>query len=63
VICGITYGVIVYLVMNYVVIPVSAIVSRPSKPNVLWITCSVIVHAFLIGLPAALFVRAASPNE
>ena len=58
VICGIIYGVGVYIVMNYVVIPLSN-AARPKTFNLLWVSCSVIVHAFLIGLPAALFVRTA----
>lgn len=58
VICGIVYGILVYIVMNYVVIPLSN-AARPKSFNLLWVTCSVIVHMFLIGLPAALFARAA----
>ena len=58
VICGIVYGIVVYIVMNYVVIPLSN-AARPKTFNVLWVSCSVIVHMFLIGLPAALFARAA----
>lgn len=57
VICGAIYGVLVYIVMNYVVIPLSA----TSRPRFLlsWVGCSIVVHAFLIGVPAALFSRAA----
>jgi heme/copper-type cytochrome/quinol oxidase subunit 1 len=58
VICGIAYGVLVYIVMNYVVIPLSN-AARPKSFNLLWVSCSVIVHMFLIGLPAALFASAA----
>ena len=58
VICGIVYGIVVYIVMNYVVIPLSN-AARPKTFNVLWVSCSVIVHMFLIGLPAALFAKAA----
>jgi uncharacterized membrane protein YagU involved in acid resistance len=58
VICGIVYGILVYIVMNYVVIPLSN-AARPKTFNLLWVSCSVIVHAFLIGLPAALFARTA----
>lgn len=60
VILGATYGVGVYVVMNYVVIPLSATKRGPF--NLLWVSCSVIVHAFLIGLPAALFAKAALPE-
>lgn len=57
VLCGAIYGVLVYIVMNYAVIPLSA----TSRPRFLlsWVVCSVIVQAFLIGVPAALFARAA----
>jgi len=54
---GSVYGVLVYLVMNYVVIPLSA-TKRPAF-LLSWVVCSVLVHAFLIGVPAALFSRAA----
>jgi len=60
VLCGIVYGVLVYIVMNYAVIPLSN-APRPATFNPVWVTCSVIVHAFLIGLPAALFVRTSRP--
>jgi hypothetical protein len=58
VICGIVYGIGVYIVMNYVVIPLSN-AARPKTFNPLWVSMSVIVHMFLIGLPAALFATAA----
>jgi hypothetical protein len=54
---GSIYGVLVYVVMNYVVIPLSA-TKRPAF-LLSWVVCSVLVHAFLIGVPAALFSRAA----
>ena len=58
VICGIVYGIVVYIVMNYVVIPLSN-AARPKTFNPLWVSLSVIVHMFLIGLPAALFASSA----
>ena len=58
ILCGATYGVLVYLFMNYVVIPLSA--TSRSRFLLSWVVCSVIVHAFLIGVPAALFARKAS---
>ena len=58
VLCGAAYGLIVYGVMNYVVIPLSN--ARKGGGFLLsWFVCSLIVHAFLIGVPAALFARAA----
>ena len=61
---GIAYGLLLYVVMNYVVVPLSAAGSGSRDP--LWIGLSVAVHAFLIGLPIAWFAsravaRAASP--
>jgi hypothetical protein len=54
---GSVYGVFVYLFMNYVVIPLSA--TQRSAFLLWWVVSSVLVHAFLIGVPAALFATAA----
>ena len=51
VVCGAAYGVLLYGIMNYVVIPLSA--ARPGSKDPLWITLSVAVHALLIGVPIA----------
>ncbi len=56
VICGLIYGLIAYLGMNYVVIPLSAIGSRPS-PSLRTFLPAFIAHAFLVGLPIALLAR------
>lgn len=55
---GLLYGVLLYGVMNYVVIPLSA-ASRPGfyAP---WVLISLAVHAIGIGLPCALFARRAA---
>jgi hypothetical protein len=54
---GILYGFVVYVVMNYVVLPLSAIGSvGDSGPAYIRIT-GVLVHMFLIGLPIALITR------
>jgi hypothetical protein len=50
--------VFVYLVMNYVVIPLSRIGVFPSPPPAIWIT-GVLVHMFFIGVPIALAARQA----
>ena len=55
--CGVAYGLLLYAIMNYVVVPLSA-AGRGSK-DPLWIGLSVVVHAFLIGVPIALFTRRA----
>lgn len=63
-ICGPIYGMIAYLVMNYVVIPLSAIPSRP-RPFVLnFFLIEIIAHALLVGLPIALIAqRSARLNQ
>jgi hypothetical protein len=57
IVCGALYGLLVYGVMNYIVIPLS----NANRPRFLlsWVVCSIVVHAFLIGVPAALFAREA----
>jgi hypothetical protein len=56
VICGVVYGLIAYLGMNYIVIPLSAIGFRPS-PSMSVFLPAFIAHAFLVGLPIALIAR------
>ncbi|MGH9387444.1 MAG: hypothetical protein ACRD2N_24540 [Vicinamibacterales bacterium] len=55
---GAAYGVVVYLAMNYVVIPLSAIGVFPRPAMVVWVS-GVLVHMFLIGVPIALAARGA----
>ncbi len=55
---GLLYGVLVYLVMTYVVIPLSASPSRPPSLGV--VAINFVGHALLVGLPCALFARAAA---
>jgi len=54
---GLMYGMVAYLGMNYLVLPLSAIGRRTtSKPA--WIfAVEIIGHAFLVGLPLALLAR------
>jgi hypothetical protein len=52
---GLIYGLIAYLVMNYVVIPLSRIGLRPTSLRVF--VPAFIAHAFLVGLPIALIAR------
>jgi len=56
VICGILYGVCVYLFMNFVVLPLSAIPFKMSYP---WpaLIGGLLIHMFGIGLPISLSVR------
>jgi hypothetical protein len=60
VVSGILYGIAAYFVMNRVVIPLSAI-GAASAP-VPWpvFANGILIHAFGVGLPAALFARAAT---
>jgi hypothetical protein len=55
--CGGVYGLLLYAVMNYVVVPLSA--AGPGSKDPLWIGLSVAVHVLLIGIPIALFARRA----
>ena len=57
VLCGAGYGLLLYAIMNYVVVPLSA--AGPGSKDPLWIGLSVAVHAVLIGIPIALFTRRA----
>ena len=55
--CGIAYGLATYGVMNYAVMPLSAIKSTGGGgPTYITIT-GILVHMFLIGLPIALITR------
>ena len=57
VVCGLIYGVLVYFVMSEVVVPLSAAGRGPfSLPVFL---NGLAIHALGVGLPTALFVRAA----
>jgi hypothetical protein len=55
---GAVYGLAVYVVMNYVVLPLSRIGPRPTPPAAVWVS-GVLVHMFLIGVPIALAARRA----
>ncbi|HMJ26066.1 MAG TPA: hypothetical protein VK475_09570 [Pyrinomonadaceae bacterium] len=56
IVCGPLYGLGIYLVMNFVVLPLSAIGARPSLPPAVLIS-GLLIHMFGIGLPIALIVR------
>jgi hypothetical protein len=53
VLCGAGYGLILYGVMNYVVVPLSRAGHGGAK-DPLWVGLSIVVHMFLIGVPIAL---------
>ena len=54
---GAVYGVFLYVVMNYVVVPLSR--AGAGSKDALWITLSVAAHIVLVGIPCALFARRA----
>jgi uncharacterized membrane protein YagU involved in acid resistance len=54
---GLTYGMIAYLGMKYLVVPLSAIGQRGSLPRLPIFLTEIIGHAFLVGLPLALLAR------
>lgn len=57
---GPIYGVLVYLFMNLVVLPLSALHSTPDLSPSVGLLNGVLIHIFGIGVPSALFARAAS---
>ena len=58
VITGSLFGIVVYLVMNFVVMPLSRIGPRPLPAAIVMVT-GVLVHMFLIGVPIAWGARRA----
>lgn len=56
VICGAAYGLLLYVIMNYIVVPLSAAAHGGAK-DPLWVALSIVVHAVLIGIPVALLTR------
>lgn len=55
--CGAGYGLLLYAIMNYVVVPLSA--AGAGSKNPLWIALTIAVHVLLIGIPIALAARRA----
>jgi hypothetical protein len=58
VLCGMLYGLAVYVIMNFVVLPLSAASIGPRTTPVL--VNGLLIHMFGVGLPSALFARAAA---
>jgi hypothetical protein len=58
---GAIYGVAVFGVMNFVVIPLSAVSLRPR--SFLAMMPGILIHIFGVGIPAALAARAGSPGK
>ena len=61
ILCGAIYGLLVYGFMNYVVIPLSR--TSRSRFMLAWFVSSIIVHMFVIGVPAALFAAKAEKKS
>ena len=60
VLCGAAYGLLLYGIMNFVVVPLSA--AAPGSRDPLWVVLSVAAHVLLVGIPIAGCVRyAAAP--
>lgn len=57
VVSGLIYGMIAYLGMKYIVVPLSAIGQRGTLPRLPIFLTEIIGHAFLVGLPLALLAR------
>jgi hypothetical protein len=55
---GALYGLLLYAVMTYVVVPLSAAPAGGAR-NPLWVACSVLAHVVLVGWPCAWFARRA----
>jgi hypothetical protein len=55
---GPLFGLGAYFVMNYVVVPLSAVGPSPHATGAVLVN-GLLIHAFGVGLPAALFARAA----
>jgi hypothetical protein len=58
---GPLYGIALYLVMTWVVVPLSA--AAQATASMSWAVASVLSHVLLVGLPCALFVRAAQAPD
>lgn len=59
---GATYGLAVYIAMNYVVLPLSAFPQR-GTPATLVIALGLLVHVVLVGIPIALCARHKAPSS
>lgn len=60
VLCGMAYGVVVWLCMHFVVVPLSAVPKGGSTPFI-YQAAEFVWHWFGVGLPIALCVRRYSP--
>ncbi len=56
---GPAYGLVLYGVMNYIVVPLSAVPSPKGPQDPLWLGLSVVAHMTLVGLPISVLTRRA----
>ncbi|MFL6282364.1 MAG: hypothetical protein ACJ74Q_04275 [Pyrinomonadaceae bacterium] len=56
-VCGVVYGLLIYVVMNYVVLPLSAVPPRQGPRPTLVLVTGLLIHMLGIGLPIALATR------
>ena len=54
---GLAYGLLLYVIMNHIVVPLSAADAGSRDPT--WIALTVLAHAVLVGLPIAWFASRA----
>jgi hypothetical protein len=54
---GASYGLVVYVVMNFVVVPLSAVPQRGGSAATLVIALGLLVHVVLVGIPIALCAK------
>jgi hypothetical protein len=54
---GLLYGIVVYMVMSWVVLPLSAFPKSKAPFSGIGLTLSLLTHMFCVGLPIALAVR------
>jgi uncharacterized membrane protein YagU involved in acid resistance len=59
ILCGAVYGAIVRAVMYYIVLPLSAMYPSPGNASPVSLLNSWLIHILGIGIPIALFTRAA----
>lgn len=53
--CSALYGPLLYGVMTFIVVPLSA--AGPSPRDAAWVALGIAAHVLLVGLPIALFAR------
>jgi len=56
-VCGVFYGIAVFLVMNLIVLPLSAVPFKVGPFTVRTLIQGLLIHMFLIGLPIAFSLR------